>query len=168
MDSKSNDSKAQPPAQDSGVENSTAAAASGQDNSNQYAKAVSGVFQSFTKGLVNTSQSAVKAVQVRARHLVSQNKRRYQEGGFDLDLTYITENIIAMGFPAGDISSGIFGYVEGFYRNHMEEVINFLETQHKGKYKVYNLCSERLYDASRFEGKIAMVECQLLCQCTRL
>lgn len=27
-------------------------------------------------------------------------------------MTYITENIIAMGFPAGDISSGFFGYVE--------------------------------------------------------
>ncbi|KAL6966002.1 Phosphatidylinositol 3,4,5-trisphosphate 3-phosphatase and protein-tyrosine-phosphatase pten2a, partial [Sarracenia purpurea var. burkii] len=77
------------------------------------------------------------------------------EGGFDLDMTYITENIIAMGFPAGDMSSGIFGYVEGFYRNHMEEVIKFFETHHKGKYKVYNLCSERLYDASLFEGKVA-------------
>ncbi|CAN6541896.1 unnamed protein product [Malus baccata var. baccata] len=154
MESKANDPSTQPPAKDSGVENATAA--SGQDNnSTQYAKAVSGVFLSFTKGLFNTSQSAVKAVQVKARHLVSQNKRRYQEGGFDLDLTYITENIIAMGFPAGDISSGLFGYVEGFYRNHMEEVIRFLETTHKGKYKVYNLCSERLYDASRFEGKAA-------------
>ncbi|THU52277.1 hypothetical protein C4D60_Mb10t02290 [Musa balbisiana] len=114
-----------------------------------------GVFGSLTKGLVDTSRSAVKAVQVKARHMVSQNKRRYQEGGFDLDMTYITENIIAMGFPAGDMSSGFFGYVEGFYRNHMEEVIKFFETHHKGKYKVYNLCSERLYDASLFEGKVA-------------
>ncbi|MCE2055935.1 Phosphatidylinositol 3,4,5-trisphosphate 3-phosphatase and protein-tyrosine-phosphatase pten2a, partial [Datura stramonium] len=109
----------------------------------------------FTKGLVDSSKNAVKAVQVKARHVVSQNKRRYQEGGFDLDLTYITENIIAMGFPAGDMSSGLFGYVEGFYRNHMEEVIKFFETHHKDKYKVYNLCSERLYDASLFEGKVA-------------
>ncbi|KAL3378377.1 hypothetical protein AABB24_004344 [Solanum stoloniferum] len=115
----------------------------------------SGVFESITKGIIDTSLNAVKAVQVKARHAVSQNKRRYQEGGFDLDMTYITENIIAMGFPAGDMSSGFFGYVEGFYRNHMEEVIKFFETHHQGKYKVYNLCSERLYDASLFGGKVA-------------
>ncbi|KAK9053254.1 hypothetical protein SSX86_029887 [Deinandra increscens subsp. villosa] len=115
----------------------------------------SAVLQSVGKGLVDTSLGAVKAVQVRARHMVSQNKRRYQEGGFDLDLTYITDNIIAMGFPAGDMSSGLFGYFEGFYRNHMEEVIKFFETHHKDRYKVYNLCSERLYDASLFAGKVA-------------
>ncbi|KAH6818902.1 PTEN 2 [Perilla frutescens var. frutescens] len=114
-----------------------------------------GIFGTITKGLVDSSKNAVKAVSVKARHVVSQNKRRYQDGGFDLDMTYITENIIAMGFPAGDMSSGFFGYVEGFYRNHMEEVIKFFETYHKDKYKVYNLCSERLYDASLFEGKVA-------------
>nr|GMC85461.1 phosphatidylinositol 3,4,5-trisphosphate 3-phosphatase and protein-tyrosine-phosphatase PTEN2A [Ipomoea batatas] len=91
----------------------------------------SGFIGTFTKGLVDSSKNAVKAVSIKARHVVSQNKRRYQEGGFDLDLTYITENIIAMGFPAGDMSSGFFGYVEGFYRNHMEEVIKFFETHHK-------------------------------------
>ncbi|XP_062102648.1 phosphatidylinositol 3,4,5-trisphosphate 3-phosphatase and protein-tyrosine-phosphatase PTEN2A-like [Humulus lupulus] len=119
------------------------------------ASSESGIFESLTKGLVDSSRSAAKAVQVKARHIVSQNKRRYQEGGFDLDMTYITENIIAMGFPAGSLTSGFFGYLEGFYRNHMEEVIKFFETHHKGKYKVYNLCSERLYDASLFEGKVA-------------
>ncbi|KAI5069259.1 hypothetical protein GOP47_0015560 [Adiantum capillus-veneris] len=114
-----------------------------------------GAFGNIAKGFFDTSKNAMKAVQLKARHLVSQNKRRYQEDGFDLDLAYITDNIIAMGFPAGDLSSGFLGYVEGFYRNHMEEVINFFETHHKDKYKVYNLCSERLYDASLFEGKVA-------------
>ncbi|XP_010515377.1 PREDICTED: phosphatidylinositol 3,4,5-trisphosphate 3-phosphatase and protein-tyrosine-phosphatase PTEN2B-like [Camelina sativa] len=116
---------------------------------------VGGALESLTKAVVDSSRGAVKAMQVKARHIVSQNKRRYQEGEFDLDMTYITENIIAMGFPAGDISSGLFGFFEGLYRNHMEEVIKFFETHHKEKYKVYNLCSERLYDASRFEGKVA-------------
>lgn len=32
----------------------------------------------FTKGLVDSSKNAVKAVQVKARQVVSQNKRRYQ------------------------------------------------------------------------------------------
>ncbi|KAK8693122.1 hypothetical protein V6N13_070716 [Hibiscus sabdariffa] len=94
------------------------------------------VLESFKKGIVDSSLSAVKAVQVKTRHMVSQNKRRYQEGEFDLDMTYITENIIAMGFPAGDLSSGLLGFLEG-------------------RYKVYNLCSERLYDASLFQGKVA-------------
>ncbi|KAF4364649.1 hypothetical protein G4B88_028572, partial [Cannabis sativa] len=164
------------------------------NNNDVKASSESGVFESLTKGFVDSSRSAVKAVQVKARHIVSQNKRRYQEGGFDLDMTYITENIIAMGFPAGSLTSGFFGYLEGFYRNHMEEVIKFFETHHKillatasemclipliyvliwyypnlvlrfnvskvvitaqGKYKVYNLCSERLYDASLFQGKVA-------------
>ncbi|KAL4353551.1 hypothetical protein GQ457_06G035560 [Hibiscus cannabinus] len=117
--------------------------------------ATQAALESFTKGIVDSSLSAVKAVQVKACHIVSQNKRRYQEGEFDLDLAYITENIIAMGFPAGDLSSGLLGFFEGFYRNKMEEVIKFFETHHKGRYKVYNLCSERLYDASLFQGKVA-------------
>eukprot|EP01018_Ginkgo_biloba_P004221 Gb_09019 [translate_table: standard] len=125
------------------------------EDTSQLAATQEGTLGAFTKGFLDTSKNAVRAVQMKARHIVSQNKRRYQEGGFDLDMTYITENIIAMGFPAGNMSSGILGYVEGFYRNHMEEVINFFESHHKGKYKVYNLCSERLYDASLFEGKVA-------------
>lgn len=42
------------------------------------ANAQPSVIESLTKGLVDSSMSAVKAVQVKARHIVSQNKRRYQ------------------------------------------------------------------------------------------
>eukprot|EP01060_Flectonema_neradi_P037821 TRINITY_DN7732_c0_g2_i2.p1 TRINITY_DN7732_c0_g2~~TRINITY_DN7732_c0_g2_i2.p1 ORF type:complete len:1740 (+),score=347.92 TRINITY_DN7732_c0_g2_i2:40-5259(+) len=79
------------------------------------------------------------------RGLVSQQKLRFQDGGFNLDLTYITPRIIAMGFP----SSG----AEGYYRNPVDEVEKFFETRHKGHYRIYNLCSEREYDSdSRFRG----------------
>ena len=40
--------------------------------------AQSNLFGTITKGLVDSSKVAVKAVQVKARHVVSQNKRRYQ------------------------------------------------------------------------------------------
>ena len=81
--------------------------------------------------------------------LVSKNKRRFvdKERGFNLDLSYIGERIIAMGFP----SEG----KEAAYRNPMSEVYRFLETFHKGHYKVYNLCSERAYDPSVFHNNVA-------------
>lgn len=76
------------------------------------------------------------------RRLVSQNKNRHVEDGFDLDLTYLTEQIICMGLPA----SG----AEAVYRNPIEQVVRFLELHHSGHYKVFNLCNERSYDISLF------------------
>lgn len=82
------------------------------------------------------------------RGLVSQKKRRFEEDGFDLDLTYITPQIIAMGYPTPP------GEFEARYRNQLADVQGLLNKRHDGKYKVYNLCSEREYDTDLFSDAI--------------
>nr|XP_054385464.1 phosphatidylinositol 3,4,5-trisphosphate 3-phosphatase TPTE2-like [Pongo abelii] len=83
------------------------------------------------------------------RRLVSENKRRYTRDGFDLDLTYVTERIIAMSFP----SSGR----QSFYRNPIVEVVQFLENKHPNHYRVYNLCSETAYDPKHFHNRVGRI-----------
>jgi phosphatidylinositol-3,4,5-trisphosphate 3-phosphatase/dual-specificity protein phosphatase PTEN len=53
------------------------------------------------------------------RKMVSKKKNRYNFDGTNLDLTYITESIIAMGFPSTS--------TESMWRNPREEVKRFLQ-----------------------------------------
>ena len=76
------------------------------------------------------------------KSLVSKAKTRFCYDGFDLDLTYITLRIIAMGLPSTSI--------EGIYRNNMEDVKRFFNTRHPNHYKVYNLCEEKTYPKDSF------------------
>ena len=78
------------------------------------------------------------------KRLVSKQKRRYQDENFDLDMSYITDRVIAMGFP----SVGC----ETVYRNSLTDVIRFFHTKHNDKVKIYNLCLEkdRIYNKNLF------------------
>jgi len=82
------------------------------------------------------------------RSLVSKKKIRFLDEGFDLDLTYITDRIIALGAP----SEGS----EAAYRNPLSEVQRFFETRHAGHYKLYDLRAEKgaMYDADKFGGRV--------------
>ena len=80
------------------------------------------------------------------RGKVSKRKKRFQDGKFDLDLAYIGERIIAMGYPAQGF--------ESIYRNDFTDVRKFLDSRHKDNYMVYNLCSERVYDPKCFYGRV--------------
>ncbi|XP_014904486.1 putative tyrosine-protein phosphatase TPTE isoform X1 [Poecilia latipinna] len=93
--------------------------------------------------------SQKKELEKVTRRMISENKRRYQRDGFDLDLTYVTDRVIAMSFP----SSG----KQAFYRNPIHEVARFLDTKHEGHYKVYNLCSERGYDPKFFHYRVERI-----------
>lgn len=86
-------------------------------------------------------------VSFRIKQLVSKEKRRFEEGGFSLDLTYVTNRLIAFGYPAESL--------EGIYRNHYKDVYNFFEQRHADRYRIYNLCSERSYDKEKFHNRVA-------------
>ncbi len=71
-----------------------------------------------------------------------------KQGKKDLDLVYITENIIVMAFPsdprtAKDPSAG----------NNIHEVAAYLKRHHEGKFMIWNV-SEEAYDTSLFASQV--------------
>ncbi|KAG8737009.1 Telomerase protein component 1 [Ceratobasidium sp. 414] len=65
-----------------------------------------------------------------ARRVVSGKKARFQDGSIDLDLAYITDQVIIMGFPAEGL--------EALYRNRREDARGFLDERHKDNYWIFN------------------------------
>ena len=71
---------------------------------------------------------------------MSTNKTRLQIDDFNLDMTYITNRIIACGLPAE--------VTEAFFRNRRGDIVRFLQKNHGDMVKIYNLCAEPAYQYS--------------------
>lgn len=77
------------------------------------------------------------------RELVSQDKIRYIDNDFNLDLTYITPRLIAMAYPAEGI--------EAMIRNKITDVSKFFKKHHDKNYLIIN-ASHRKYDYNYFDN----------------
>jgi hypothetical protein len=86
---------------------------------------------------------------LRLRKIVGRSRRRFQQDGFDLDLTYITPSVIAMSLPAVG--------KEALYRNPIDDVARFFHAYHYNEFLIFNLCSERKYDTSIFDGRVERI-----------
>jgi hypothetical protein len=63
------------------------------------------------------------------KYSVSQGRNRYVDEKYDLDLSYITPRVVAMGLPSSGMSS--------FWRNDIDEVSSFLHEKHAGDYMIW-------------------------------
>ncbi|KAJ7234611.1 hypothetical protein B0H12DRAFT_1212542 [Mycena haematopus] len=85
------------------------------------------------------------------RRLVSGNKARFTDGNLnlELDLVYLTDRVIIMGYPAEGL--------ESFYRNNREDAKRFLEHRHGKNFWVFNFCPlrENRYPADFFDGRVS-------------
>lgn len=81
------------------------------------------------------------------RRAVSGAKARFRDEdlGVELDLVYITDRIIIMGYPAEKW--------EALYRNDREDAKKFIEHRHGLNYWVFNLC-EGLFACSSCTGSL--------------
>eukprot|EP00762_Andalucia_godoyi_P003303 ANDGO_06539.mRNA.1 Phosphatidylinositol 3 len=85
----------------------------------------------------------IRPVTTFIRTLVSGDKRRFRDGRYDLDLSYITDRIMGMAIPATGIAS--------LWRNPASELAAFLNEYHPKSYRIFNL-STLPYDTSYFDA----------------
>jgi phosphatidylinositol-3,4,5-trisphosphate 3-phosphatase and dual-specificity protein phosphatase PTEN len=79
------------------------------------------------------------------REIVSGKRRRFQDDQYNLDITYITQRVLAMSFPAKGL--------EKLYRNSIDNVAEFLRQKHGKNFRVFNM-SGREYDTSKFDRQV--------------
>ncbi|KAK6903504.1 hypothetical protein I203_107008 [Kwoniella mangroviensis CBS 8507] len=85
------------------------------------------------------------------RKIVSGNKARFidPENAVNLDLVYVTDRIIIMGYPAVGVA--------GLYRNRRRDVLKFINSRHGEKWWIWNLCPlyENAYSPESMHGRVS-------------
>ena len=95
------------------------------------------------------------------RSLVSQNKERYVDtlAEFDLDLTFITDELIAMGVPVEFKPLSLS--LQHLWRNPAWEVRRFFDDGRPNTYyRIYNLCAEMPYSFELFHNRVRLFDMQ--------
>jgi PTEN phosphatase family protein len=90
-----------------------------------------------------------RALNKAVRHVVTENKMRYTKDGWDLDLAYITDRIMVSSLPAFDY--------QALYRNHIDDMVRFLDTMHGQEgYTIVNCCAENYanYPVTKFYNRV--------------
>nr|XP_012613999.2 phosphatidylinositol 3,4,5-trisphosphate 3-phosphatase TPTE2-like isoform X1 [Microcebus murinus] len=83
-----------------------------------------------------------------ARRMASGYATQDTEGELHLDLTYVTERIIAVSYPTSRRHS--------FYGNSITGILWFLDSKHRNHYQVYHLCSQR-YNPNHFHDRVTRI-----------
>ncbi|XAO24584.1 hypothetical protein I312_103388 [Cryptococcus bacillisporus CA1280] len=85
------------------------------------------------------------------RKLVSGNKARFvdPETAVNLDLVYVTDRIIIMGYPATGVAA--------LYRNKRQDVLKFITSRHGEKWWIWNLCPlyENAYSPESMHNRVS-------------
>lgn len=99
------------------------------------------VYQEIQQSLDDRQNTGSRKKQFLFKRVVSQNRKRYQDKDFDLDLAQISQKVFAMGLPAEGMAS--------FYRNSKIDVIKYFGKFHSGKVKFFNLCDDKFIDTNK-------------------
>ncbi|XP_058870958.1 tensin-3-like isoform X5 [Acipenser ruthenus] len=100
---------------------------------------------SFLHHVARTTSSTFSKSSSFSYDKISQSVDHIMEEGYELDLTYITERIIAVSFPTA--------CSEETYLHNLQDVTRMLKSKHADNYLVFNL-SEKIFDLSKLNPKI--------------
>jgi len=97
--------------------------------------------------VIPTIWGRMRLLSMAAKNKVSQNKMRFVDisENIDLDLTYISGFLIAMGVPCTDFKRKL-------YRNPLNDVVRFFKARHESQFRIYNACPELPYPVAPFEA----------------